>query len=444
MNATARRTFIPGYKLSLDEGGHATRSRFCPCRQYNKDKPNKFRIDFYILCDAHEYFICHIDVYQGKNGANIGIHPDVQHLPSTAKAVANAVICSLVSNDPMGYREIFTDNRYSSIELAVFLRSRCQVLTAGTIRKNRKGMNKDIMNMSKKNSNRGDSKVYYDDVNKVAVVQWHDNKVVSVVSTLGVRGKVELQRRSGAKLIDLETEQCVREYQLGMGGVDRGDQIRETGAGFCRKAHFKKWYKKSFFAVCDFMLLNSFLAWNLAAKEYKSGKRNIKKCDYYAALAEELIQFSDTGANFAENLEVMTPYMSENILTPAVPTQVNCCAIAGSHTISDFKNSNIVKPFCSVCRTEEHIGKKSCGSYSKNTLAYCADCGLFAHTGVLRADSEWHSVSDLSGKTCFEMLHSKTCAGLWMGKNISGRRNSVMTGHLVYKELQKRYSDNAK
>ena len=298
--------------------------------------------------------------------------------------------------------------------------------------------------MSKNNSNRGNSKVYYDDVNKVAVVQWHDNKVVSVVSTLGVRGKVELQRRSGAKLIDLETEQCVREYQLGMGGVDRGDQIRETGAGFCRKAHLKKWNNKSFFVVCDFMLLNSFLAWNLAAKEYKSGKRNIKKCDYYAALAEELIQFSDTGANFAENLEVMTPYMSENILTPAVPTQVNCCAIAGSHTISDYKNSNVVKPFCSVCRTEEHIGKKSCGSYSKNTLAYCADCGLFAHTGVLRADSEWHSVSDLSGKTCFEMLHSKTCAGLWMGKNISGRRNSVMTGHLVYKELQKRYSDNAK
>ena len=93
------------------------------------------------------------------------------------------------------------------------------------------------MNMSKKNSNRGDCKLYYDDVNKVAVRQWHNNKVVSVVSTLGVRGKVCIQRRSGANILELDTEMCAREYQLGMGGVDRGDQMRETGAGFCRKAH---------------------------------------------------------------------------------------------------------------------------------------------------------------------------------------------------------------
>ena len=55
-----------------------------------------------------------------KNSVNIGIHPDVQHLLSTAKAIANVLICSLVSNDLMGYRDIFTDTCYSSIELAIF------------------------------------------------------------------------------------------------------------------------------------------------------------------------------------------------------------------------------------------------------------------------------------------------------------------------------------
>ena len=115
-----------------------------------KTNVNKYGVDFFVLYDAHLYFICHIDVYQGRNGANIGIHPDVKHMPTTQKAVANAIICSDVKNDPCGHREVYTDNRYSSIELAIWLQENCQVLTAGTIRRNRKGMDKEMFNMSKK------------------------------------------------------------------------------------------------------------------------------------------------------------------------------------------------------------------------------------------------------------------------------------------------------
>ena len=84
-NRAARETFLPGYALSFDEGGHACRSRYCPVRQYNKDKPDKYRVDFFILADAARYFICHIDVYQGKNGANIGVAKSVRNLPTTQK-----------------------------------------------------------------------------------------------------------------------------------------------------------------------------------------------------------------------------------------------------------------------------------------------------------------------------------------------------------------------
>ena len=75
LNAASMRTFIPGIDLSFDEGGVASRSRFNPVRQYNKDKPQKFRVDFFVLCNNSPgmYFIIHCDVYQGKNAANIGI-----------------------------------------------------------------------------------------------------------------------------------------------------------------------------------------------------------------------------------------------------------------------------------------------------------------------------------------------------------------------------------
>ena len=66
INRAAKKTFRPGRQVSFDEGGVASRSRLNPIRQYNKDKPKKFRVDFFILSDAKQYFIYHIDVYQGK------------------------------------------------------------------------------------------------------------------------------------------------------------------------------------------------------------------------------------------------------------------------------------------------------------------------------------------------------------------------------------------
>eukprot|EP00957_Ditylum_brightwellii_P143286 10916598-Ditylum_brightwellii.AAC.1 len=42
-NRKARRTFHLSPNESFDEGGVPMQSKFCPVRQYNKDKPDKFR-----------------------------------------------------------------------------------------------------------------------------------------------------------------------------------------------------------------------------------------------------------------------------------------------------------------------------------------------------------------------------------------------------------------
>ena len=89
-NAAAARVFLISLLLAFDEGGIGIRSRFCPCRMYNKDKPDKYRVEFFLMACAVTYAILHIDVYQGKNARNIGIHPDVKDLPTSQKAVANA------------------------------------------------------------------------------------------------------------------------------------------------------------------------------------------------------------------------------------------------------------------------------------------------------------------------------------------------------------------
>ena len=56
----------------------------------------------------------------------------------------------------------------------------------------------------------------------------------------------------------------LKAYQDGMDAADHSAQYRERGSGFACKAHDKKWYKKAYFAILDFMVLNAFFAWNMS------------------------------------------------------------------------------------------------------------------------------------------------------------------------------------
>ena len=46
--------------------------------------------------------------------------------------------------------------------------------------------------MSKNTSERGDLKIEYNWTNKTAIAQWHTNRVVTILLTLGVKGKISL------------------------------------------------------------------------------------------------------------------------------------------------------------------------------------------------------------------------------------------------------------
>ena len=127
MNVCSNELFCPECNCAFDEGGISCRSRYCPCRQYNKDKPAKFRVDFFILAGSTSYVIYHIDVYQGKNACNVGIEEQCWNLPTTMKAVVNAVMQSKLyfgSNQVQGYRVLSLDNRYQCPQLAYLLLTR--------------------------------------------------------------------------------------------------------------------------------------------------------------------------------------------------------------------------------------------------------------------------------------------------------------------------------
>jgi Transposase IS4 len=74
---------------------------------------------------------------------------DLLELPTTQKAVMNAVMSSL-GIETAGARHLALDNRYQCPELAALLLTKCNVYSTGTVRKNRKGWDKDNMDLTSK------------------------------------------------------------------------------------------------------------------------------------------------------------------------------------------------------------------------------------------------------------------------------------------------------
>ena len=308
LNAASHACFDPGKDLTFDEGGVACRSRLCPVRQYNKDKPDKCRVDFFVLADTKTYAVLHVDVYQGKNPRDINIHDEAKGLPTTQKAVVNAVMQTHLHTETRGgYRHISLDNRYQCPELAFLLRERCRLCSSGTCRRKRKGWNKSLMNLSREETpskaeaakgmiggERGQCKLAYDPINNMLQGQWRDSKVVNCVSTLMDTTIEQVTRHRGPQASFVECPRMLVKHQQTMFGVDKGDQMRLHGGGFARKAHFHKWCKRSFMAIMDFMLLNSLIKWNMSAEQNSDLHRcKFSRHDFYTWIAEALLQYED-------------------------------------------------------------------------------------------------------------------------------------------------------
>jgi hypothetical protein len=267
LNKHAKKSFILGCEISCDEGGIASKSCYTPVRQYNARKPDKYRIDFFVMVNTSfgMNFIYHLDVYQGKNATNAFVVVEAHNLPTTQKAVVNTIVLSGIANEPNGIREMYMDNRYSMPTLFILLREKYSILACGTVWSNRIGWNSQILNLPK-SSQRGMSLMKFDPVNKVLFGQWNKNKVMSFISMLGVLRMSTIQRRVGANKVDLQIPEALKRCSSDnfMGGVDNMDKDKKIGGSFTSHDLFWKWYRMGLVGIFDFMIVNGRQAWNMS------------------------------------------------------------------------------------------------------------------------------------------------------------------------------------
>ena len=426
-NSKTKKTFSVGGKLTFDEGGVACRSRLCPVRQYNSNKPQKFCVDFFILSDAREYCILHIDVYQGKNSSNVGIHPDLIGLGTTQKAVMNAVYQMGLNDDTSAdARHIAMDNRYQCPELAVLLRERAGVLSTGTVRVKRKGWDKTLMCLGVRGRPvRGQFKMVADKTNEIICMQWMDSKVVSLVTTTNITTVGTVKRQVGSNAVEFRCPDALIQYQRTMFGVDKGDQFRMHGGGFSNKAHFKKWYKKTYLAILDCMLMNAVFAWNMAVKE-DSSKLKLARHDFMHVIAQDMMEYTDPDKNNQATRPSFRNVVEQD--WTCEHTMENCCY--GER--------------CAVCKLEANLDKLQ-GEMAKKVVV-CKKCRIPAHPAVQdKGDRMIHKFPEFKGMSCFAIIHSVEGRKIWIPKPEGNKQKySVNRSHRIVQALRQHHGKPAR
>ncbi len=158
------------------------------------------------------------------------------------------------------------------------------------------------------------------------------------------------------------------------------------------------------------MVLNSFFAWNMSAEEVQD-RFQVKRNEYYAALAEELLAYVDNTGG--DNMD--------QVNSPRSP-------VTNGHNPMPVDHKDRMR--CAVCKLEENWMdacnmKRDYGSGSRQQrhLARCNMCGITAHSLLVSWHRKIFNIDALKGMSCFEIAHSDHCMGLWIGK---GDENNMM------------------
>lgn len=124
--------FYPNVDVTVDEQLFPCKSR-CPFTQYMANKPDKFGLKFWFLCDLQTKFVLNAIPYTGR---------DESRSPSTG--LAESVVLQLLQDYKGSGLCITMDNFFTSAELADKL-LRDKITMIGTIRQNKKCIPNEIV-----------------------------------------------------------------------------------------------------------------------------------------------------------------------------------------------------------------------------------------------------------------------------------------------------------
>ncbi|PVD27698.1 hypothetical protein C0Q70_12869 [Pomacea canaliculata] len=301
LNHLFQTTYIPEQHIIIDEA-------LCPWRGklsfkvYMKDKPVKWGIKLYHLCESKSGYVWQFEILCGMPGLSNRPYDVVQRLLGPLKS--------------LGYC-LYTDTYYTSLALAEDLASSNTGFT-GTVLSNIIGLPKEFMNTKLDTGG-----VDFRRCKNTVVLRWKDKTDVAVLSTIHRPQMVAVNTRTSVK----KRPTAIVDYHKNMGGVDLNDHMISYNA-FYRKT--TKWWKKLAFHMLTLTMVQAHCLYLKVRKMI--GKPGMCLEDFMISVGEDLVTVpkSDgdqpTGAAVPQDpqqLRIQGSHLS-HFLVP-LKGRKNCC-----------------------------------------------------------------------------------------------------------------------
>ena len=194
-----RRYCSPRQQLSLDEGMIPTKNRFAS-KQYICDKPVRWGIKSFLLCEAKTGYILDAEIYTGR------VRDRRWPLLGSAGNVVRLLVENLqvTNKNPM----LFMDRFYNSVALFPLLKNELGVVAAGTIMPSHKHYPKEL---GRRLTERG---LYeFRCRGALCAIAWKDRKPIHFLSNYqDTRRASTVNRRVGDWLAQLTVPQLEVDY----------------------------------------------------------------------------------------------------------------------------------------------------------------------------------------------------------------------------------------
>ena len=283
MNNRFQEVYVPDQNISIDEELIAWRGRL-QFRQYIPSKRARFGIKIFALCETSGYMTNFI-VYTGKDNNTFP-----QDLIKEVGKSGAVVVKLMEPYLDKGYH-LYIDNWYTSLELAKHLQAK-QTRICGTIRKNRKGLPKRIIN---KKVSKGEF-VHRSTNDGILFVKLEDTKTVHFLSNIHSAEVIATGKRDRQGHL-IKKLGLVHQYNRHMGGVDRNDEMMSFYTA-ARKT--LKWYKKLATHVIEEGLLNAYILYK------KNGGKKLHT-DFLVLALEGMLEDGKRGLESARTAAPATP-----------------------------------------------------------------------------------------------------------------------------------------
>ena len=340
--------FVPFEQVSIDEMVIGFKGRF-KYKQFNSQKPDKYHIKAFGLCDSRTGYVNNLLIYFGS---------ETSYKPQTTDTDGHATKIFNTLLEPLGTGyHIYFDRWYTTRKLIDWLHSKCYNFTC-TINANRVGFPqefKECTNMPHKSV-----KYWATEESKYLSLAFRDKKAKKPVLMATSAGATGTSFTKSGK----EKPSIVVDYNNYMNGCDRADQLLGYYGFQKRRTH--KWWKKIFFWFMEVIFQNAFVLYKLS-RERPLTRQETHRLTFRNFKRAVVVQLEKQAVKLEQEAGVVQPKRGR----PFKDSEADKHA-PGKHLImytdedrrckvcslpEDRKRTNFI---CDTCPSKPHLHPKDC------------------------------------------------------------------------------------